>query len=112
MNNIIEKILKKLCDYVDYEFENINWNDGSHLKISYNTPIGEQEMIDWLTNYLYNLKISELRSITEFPYTLYRRKKECKKFASTFVFMYGFSSYENDIKVIRSMKINKIKGNI
>jgi UDP-2,3-diacylglucosamine pyrophosphatase LpxH len=112
MNIVIETILKKFSEFCDHDFDNINWDDGTHLKIPYNTPNGESEMIQWLTNYLYNLKINELREITEYPYILRRRKKECKKFANNFVFMYGFTSYDNNIKVIRSRKINNLIKNI
>lgn len=112
MDDIIETILRKMCEMNGYNFDNITWNNGTHLKLPYTTPTSENEMIDWLTDYLYSLKISDIRKIIDYPHTIYRRKKECRKFANNFIFMYGFKSYECDIKVIRSKKINNIIKNI
>lgn len=108
MSDILETILKKMCEISGYDYDNVNWKDNSHLKLTFNTPDGEEEMIEWLTNYMYSLKISELRRITEFPYVFYRRKKQCKKFATNFVCFHGFASFDNNILLMRKIKINNI----
>jgi hypothetical protein len=110
MNPIVIIILTKMCEFAGYDYTEFTWQDDKHIKSYYKTPEGEQLFTDWFVNYMYGLKISELRKITDFPYTLYRRKKQCKKFVTMFMFNYGFCSYKISITEIRKEKLKKLRN--
>lgn len=106
---ILENILRKMCEFTGLKFYEFDWfNDDKHIKTMWRYEDAEEKFTEWLARYIYSLKISELREITEYPYVYYRRKKASMKFANGFVFNYGFKTYQRDIKEERKNKIMKI----
>lgn len=91
----LEIILKKMSEFAGYKYEDLNFTDDSHLNLRYKTIDAEEKFINWFSNYLYSLKLSELRYIVEYPALIHKRKKKCKAFAENFTAWYGFMSYEN-----------------
>lgn len=111
-NKVLETIFRKMCEIGGRNYDDFKWfNDEKHINTMWKYPDAEDEFIDWLTEYMRNLKISELRQIVEYPYTCYRRKKMCNKFANHFVFMYGFKTYKESIIDVRKKKIKNIMNN-
>lgn len=111
MNIILENILKKMCKFAKLNYDDFKWDDDKHINTMYKEPDSQEKFIDWLTNYLYKLKVTQLRQITDYPYMVHRNKSQCKKLAIHFEFMYGFKTYHESITKIRKKKINKIINN-
>jgi len=109
MNIIVENILKSMCEFGGRDYNDFDsLNDDKHIRTRYKYPDSEAKFKEWFINYVYKLKISELRILTSYPYIYYRKKKECVKLVDTFIFNYGFMSYERNIVEERKDKINKL----
>jgi hypothetical protein len=95
-NEQMEIIIKKMCEYAEIDYYMVNFSNSTHLGLYYTKKGNEKKFIEWFTNHLYSLKISELRNITEYPYIMYRRKKVCRKFAHDTACWNGFLSHPED----------------
>jgi len=109
MNSILENILKKMCKFNGLNFKDFSWNDDKHLLTMSKYPDGEKKFEIWLSKYMRGLKISELRNIVDYPYTYYKKKKSCEKFAASFTSLYGFKTYKENLAKSRLKKLKKIK---
>lgn len=95
-NEYMDVILHKMCEFAGVNFETTNFNDNSYLEIPYSKKGNYVKFIKWLSDYLYSLKISELKHIAKYPYILHKRKKKCMDFAKNFESYHGFKLHPED----------------
>ena len=87
MNEELEYILRVMCDYVDADYDNIDFKRPRWYTAHTWTSKNEKRFIDWLTLYLYHEP--DARQIL----MRYPRKKmaDCKQVAGLFVFSFGWT---------------------
>jgi hypothetical protein len=89
-NPILHKIILKMCECAGYNYDDIDWSDGSHLKLYWKSVDDVDRFKSWMKIYVRSLKVSELRQIAEYPHLIYRRKKAISKLVDEFESNFGF----------------------
>ena len=88
---MINKTLRKMCEYANIDFESVNWQDGSHLKLEW-TKEQEESFRQWMVNELMTSRLYR-QAITQYP-NLAKGKFRATKVANEFIWNYGFKISE------------------
>ena len=84
---MIDTILRKMCEFGGVDFDSVNFQDGSHLRIEW-TQKQENEFRDWLALEIRTNKW--MRNYLARGPELAKKKYYALKIANEFVFVYGF----------------------
>ena len=83
----IEEIKRKMCELAGYDYEDVLWSDGSHLKLKW-AEEQENEFKVWFVQKC-TTDSKFRREISKYD-ALVKSKKYAQKMADEFVFQYGF----------------------
>lgn len=93
MNEATIYVLKKMCSYVDADYDKIDFQEHNwYYKYTWST-IDEENFIDWLT-YEVQKNNDVRKGLTSLPYR--PGKKMARKFADHFNFMFGWKVKNNE----------------
>ena len=84
---ITQNILRKMCDFAGIDYSLVNWEDGSHLRLTW-TKQQSNDFIDWLANEILNSALIR-NHLTRWP-NLYKGKYRSRQLAKEFEFRFGF----------------------
>lgn len=97
---VIVKILKKMCEYAEVNYNDINFTDISYRETIY-TKEQMFKFMNWLTSYVYNMTIKELDVLVgkNTGRFYYKRKKKAVQIALEFSKNLGFCVKEDNNKL-------------
>ena len=92
-NETLIEILQKMCEFAGVRYDDVNWNDGSHMLIEIDKE-QDDKFVQWLADRIKN-DAQFRRSISKYP-NLVKTKKGSMKLALEFDNQFGFKLKKHD----------------